>query len=56
MGKKFPHVKRYGLEGAETMLVSLDSIFKQGNCTGLKEIILCMPHRGMKVSLNIWAS
>jgi probable 2-oxoglutarate dehydrogenase E1 component DHKTD1 len=46
MGKKFPHVKRYGLEGAEAMLVALDYIFKQGNFNKLEEIIICMPHRG----------
>ena len=46
MAKKFPHVKRYGLEGAESMLVALDSIFRQANLNKLSDIILCMPHRG----------
>jgi probable 2-oxoglutarate dehydrogenase E1 component DHKTD1 len=28
MGKKFAQVKRYGLEGAESMMVALDSLFQ----------------------------
>jgi hypothetical protein len=28
MGKKFPNVKRYGLEGAESMMVALDRLFE----------------------------
>lgn len=31
MGKKFPQVKRYGLEGAESMMVALDSLFRSSN-------------------------
>jgi probable 2-oxoglutarate dehydrogenase E1 component DHKTD1 len=35
MGKKFPNVKRYGLEGAESMMVALDRLFEisaKGKC------------------------
>ncbi|KAI8811662.1 thiamine diphosphate-binding protein [Cladochytrium replicatum] len=46
MTKKFPQVKRYGLEGAESMMVMLDTIFKEANQTGIQELVLCMPHRG----------
>ncbi|KAF7732562.1 hypothetical protein EC973_003309 [Apophysomyces ossiformis] len=38
LAKKFPNVKRYGLEGAESMMVALDQ--------GLQDIVLGMPHRG----------
>jgi len=31
MAKKFPQVKRYGLEGAESMMVVLDTLFKEAN-------------------------
>ncbi|KAI8815139.1 Transketolase, pyrimidine binding domain-containing protein [Cladochytrium replicatum] len=31
MTKSFPQVKRYGLEGAESMMVTLDAIFKEAN-------------------------
>jgi len=27
LAKRFPQVKRYGLEGAESMMVALDTIF-----------------------------
>lgn len=46
MAKKFPQVKRYGLEGAESMMVGLNSLFKEANRSGIEDIILCMPHRG----------
>jgi probable 2-oxoglutarate dehydrogenase E1 component DHKTD1 len=42
MAKKFPNVKRYGLEGAESMMVALDRLFeisakgKQLSC-GIKD-------------------
>lgn len=31
MAKRFPQVKRYGLEGAESMMVALDSIFSSSS-------------------------
>jgi 2-oxoglutarate dehydrogenase complex dehydrogenase (E1) component-like enzyme len=31
MAKKYPGVKRYGLEGAESLLVALDILFKQSS-------------------------
>ncbi|KAJ1913221.1 hypothetical protein H4219_005298 [Mycoemilia scoparia] len=46
MHKKFGSVKRYGLEGAESMLIVLDQLFESGNLAGIKETVLCMPHRG----------
>ncbi|KAL7751836.1 hypothetical protein RI367_002836 [Sorochytrium milnesiophthora] len=46
MAKKFPQVKRYGLEGAETMMVALDTLFRESNAAGVCDLVLCMPHRG----------
>ncbi|KAI9139185.1 thiamine diphosphate-binding protein [Paraphysoderma sedebokerense] len=46
MGKKFPQVKRYGLEGAESMMVALDSLFATSNSSGIVDAVVCMPHRG----------
>ncbi|KAJ3380793.1 putative 2-oxoglutarate dehydrogenase E1 component DHKTD1, mitochondrial [Lobulomyces angularis] len=46
MAKKFPAVKRYGLEGAESMMVALDSLFKNSNIGNIDEVVVCMPHRG----------
>ncbi|CAB4445777.1 unnamed protein product [Rhizophagus irregularis] len=46
MSKKFPQVKRYGLEGAESMMVALEELFEVSNKAGIIEVVLCMPHRG----------
>jgi probable 2-oxoglutarate dehydrogenase E1 component DHKTD1 len=46
MGKRFPQVKRYGLEGAESMMVALDALFKSSSNAGIIENVVCMPHRG----------
>ncbi|KAF9051710.1 dehydrogenase E1 and transketolase domain-containing protein 1 [Panaeolus papilionaceus] len=43
---KFPNLKRYGLEGGESMLPALDSLFSAAALAGLQHIILAMPHRG----------
>ncbi|KAF8314960.1 dehydrogenase E1 and transketolase domain-containing protein 1 [Clavulina sp. PMI_390] len=43
---KFPNLKRYGLEGAESMLPALDALFMSSAQVGVENIILCMPHRG----------
>ncbi|KAL1409551.1 hypothetical protein Q8F55_003535 [Vanrija albida] len=46
MGKKFPNLKRYGCEGAESMLPALDTLFELGADSGLASIIVALPHRG----------
>ncbi|KAF9403025.1 hypothetical protein BGZ94_004739, partial [Podila epigama] len=46
MGKKFAQVKRYGLEGAESMMVALDALFQTASKAGITEAVLGMPHRG----------
>ncbi|WAR62082.1 hypothetical protein PtB15_14B176 [Puccinia triticina] len=46
LGTKFPNVKRYGLEGGESMLVALDRIFEECSAHGVKDVIVAMPHRG----------
>ncbi|KAF8137705.1 thiamine diphosphate-binding protein [Boletus edulis] len=43
---KFPNVKRYGLEGAESMLPALDALFAAAAQADMTHIILAMPHRG----------
>ncbi|KAJ6559045.1 Transketolase, pyrimidine binding domain-containing protein [Mycena vulgaris] len=43
---KFPNLKRYGLEGGESMLPALDSLFSAAAQAGVSSIILGMPHRG----------
>ncbi|PWA01136.1 hypothetical protein BB558_002789 [Smittium angustum] len=46
MQKKYPQVKRYGLEGAESMMVSFDQLFRLIANSGIEHTVLCMPHRG----------
>ncbi|KAG5335307.1 hypothetical protein C0989_001492 [Termitomyces sp. Mn162] len=43
---KFPNLKRYGLEGGESMLPALDSLFSSASHGGIQHVILGMPHRG----------
>ncbi|KAF5342572.1 hypothetical protein D9611_001560 [Ephemerocybe angulata] len=43
---KFPNLKRYGLEGGESMLPALDSLFGAAAQRGVRHTILAMPHRG----------
>ncbi|KAK4700936.1 hypothetical protein P7C70_g5306, partial [Phenoliferia sp. Uapishka_3] len=44
--KRFPHVKRYGLEGGEGMMVALGVILQLASDKGVKDVVLAMPHRG----------
>jgi 2-oxoglutarate dehydrogenase E1 component len=56
--EKFLHVKyvgtkRFGLDGAESLIPALEQILKRGGQLGLKEVVLGMPHRGR---LNVLAN
>ncbi len=43
---KFTGTKRFGLDGAESMIPALEQIIKRGGALGVKEIALGMAHRG----------
>ena len=43
---RFTGTKRFGLEGAESMVPAMEQIIKRGGALGLKEIVLGMAHRG----------
>ncbi len=43
---KFTGTKRFGLDGAESLIPALEQIIKRGGNLGIKEIVLGMPHRG----------
>ncbi|KXN83086.1 putative 2-oxoglutarate dehydrogenase E1 component DHKTD1, mitochondrial, partial [Leucoagaricus sp. SymC.cos] len=43
---KFPNLKRYGLEGGESMIPALDTLFSSAAQGGIQHIVLAMPHRG----------
>ena len=51
--KRYPGTKRFGLDGAESLLPALEQIIKRGGSLGLKDINFGMPHRGR---LNVMAS
>ena len=50
---KYTGTKRFGLDGAESMIPALEQIIKRGGSLGLKEIVLGMAHRGR---LNVLAN
>src|ERR1700755_2732635 len=43
---KFTGTKRFGLDGAESLIPALEQIIKRGGNLGIKEIVVGMPHRG----------
>jgi 2-oxoglutarate dehydrogenase E1 component len=53
LDKRFTGTKRFGLEGAETMIPALEAIIERGAELGVKEFVLGMAHRGR---LNVLAN
>jgi 2-oxoglutarate dehydrogenase E1 component len=53
LDKRFTGTKRFGLDGAETMIPALEAILAQGAELGVKEFVLGMAHRGR---LNVLAN
>jgi 2-oxoglutarate dehydrogenase E1 component len=53
---KYTGTKRFGLDGAESMIPALEQIIKRGGHLGVKEIIIGMAHRGrLNVLANVMA-
>ena len=50
---KFTGTKRFGLDGAESIIPAMEQIIKRGGALGAKDIVIGMPHRGR---LNILAN
>ncbi|MCJ8168985.1 2-oxoglutarate dehydrogenase E1 component [Atopomonas sediminilitoris] len=46
LGSKYPGVKRFGLEGGESLIPLLDEIIQRGGSTGVREMVIGMAHRG----------
>lgn len=43
---KYPGTKRFSVQGGDTMLPGLEAIIRSAGVSGVKEIVLGMPHRG----------
>jgi 2-oxoglutarate dehydrogenase E1 component len=53
---KYTGTKRFGLDGAESVIPALEQIIKRGGQLGLKEIVIGMAHRGrLNVLSNVMA-
>ena len=46
LSKKFPGAKRFGLEGAESLIPGLQAMIDHGSQLGIENVVLGMPHRG----------
>ncbi|MBN4053334.1 2-oxoglutarate dehydrogenase E1 component [Haliea sp. AH-315-K21] len=46
LDSKYPGTKRFGLEGAESLIHALDDIIQRAGEHGTKEIVISMAHRG----------
>ncbi|GAA5912410.1 hypothetical protein JCM8208_005161 [Rhodotorula glutinis] len=46
LAKRFPNVKRYGLEGGEAMMVVCATLLDEAKKVGVDDVVLGMPHRG----------
>ena len=53
LAKKYVGTKRFGLDGGESLIPSLEQIIKRGGQLGAREIKIGMPHRGR---LNVLAN
>tara|TARA_E500000331_G_scaffold52259_1_gene45628 strand:- start:6640 stop:9513 length:2874 start_codon:yes stop_codon:yes gene_type:complete len=53
LAKKYVGTKRFGLDGAESLIPALEQIIKRGGQLGVKEVKIGMPHRGR---LNVLAN
>ncbi len=53
LDRRYTGTKRFGLEGAESLIPALEQIVKRGGQLGMKELVIGMPHRGR---LNVLAN
>ena len=53
LAKKYVGTKRFGLDGAETLIPALEQIIKIGGQSNIKKVKIGMPHRGR---LNVLAN
>ena len=56
LGRKYVGTKRFGLDGGESMIPALEAVIKYGGQLGVREMVICMGHRGrLNVLANVMA-
>ncbi|WP_101760611.1 2-oxoglutarate dehydrogenase E1 component [Oceanicoccus sp. KOV_DT_Chl] len=54
LGSKYPGVKRFGLEGGESLIPMMDELIQRTGSYKAKEIVISMAHRGrLNVLINV---
>jgi 2-oxoglutarate dehydrogenase E1 component len=54
LDRRYTGTKRFGLEGAESLIPALEQVIKRGGQLGMTELVLGMPHRGrLNVLTNV---
>ncbi len=53
LDRRYTGTKRFGIEGAESLMPALEVILRRGTALGVKEFVIGMPHRGR---LNVLAN
>ncbi len=55
LGSRFAGAKRFGLEGGESLIVSLNTLIQRAGKLGAKEVVIGMAHRGrLNTLVNIF--
>ena len=54
LDRRYTGTKRFGIEGAESLIPALEQVIKRGGQLGMKELVIGMPHRGrLNVLTNV---
>ncbi len=53
LDRRYTGTKRFGIEGAESLMPALEAILRRGSALGVREFVIGMPHRGR---LNVLAN
>ena len=56
LAKRYANVKRFGIEGAESVIVGLNALLEDASALGVSDVIMGMAHRGrLNVRPRDWA-